>query len=127
MTTHGIRLAFAAGLLTIAAPPTRAQEDSTLARLRALEATVEMLQKQLAEQATTAVQTRSRIQLELTGRVVVNAFSNERNVNNVDDPQFVRRDSAILLPSKGFGTAVRQTILGFRTQVSDVAGGTFRG
>jgi hypothetical protein len=127
MTTHGIRLAVAAGLLTIAAVPASAQEDSTLARLRALEATVEMLQKQLAEQASTAAQTRSRIQLELTGRVVINAFSNERNVNNVDDPQFVRRDSAILLPSKGFGMAVRQTMLGFRTQVSDVAGGTFRG
>lgn len=127
MTTHGIRLALAAGLLTIATPAARAQEDSTQARLRALEATVEMLQKQLAEQATTAVQTRSRIQLELTGRVVINAFSNERRVNNVDDPQFVLRDSAILIPSNGFGMAVRQTMLGLRTQVSDVGGGTFRG
>jgi hypothetical protein len=127
MTIHGLRLALAAGLLTVAALPARAQEDSTLARLRALEATVEMLQKQLAEQATTAVQTRSRIQLELTGRVVINAFSNERRVNNVDDPQFVLRDSAILIPSNGFGMAVRQTMLGFRTQVSDIAGGTFRG
>jgi hypothetical protein len=127
MTIHGIRLALTAGLLTVAALPAAAQEDSTLARLRALEATVEMLQKQLAEQATTAVQTRSRIQLELTGRVVVNAFSNERRTNNVDDPQFTLRDSTILIPSKGFGMAIRQTMLGVRAQVSEVAGGTFRG
>jgi hypothetical protein len=127
MTKYGIRLALAAGLLSVSSLAASAQQDSTQARLRALEATVEMLQKQLAEQATTAVQTRSRIQLELTGRVVINAFSNERRVNNVDDPQFVLRDSAILIPSNGFGMAVRQTILGFRTQVSEVAGGTFRG
>jgi hypothetical protein len=111
----------------LAGLPVAAQQDSVQARLRALEATVEMLQRQLAEQATTAVQTRSRIQVELTGRVVVNAFTNERGVNNVDDPQFVRRDSAILTPSNGFGMAIRQTMLGMRTQVSDVAGGTFRG
>ena len=48
-------------------------------------------------------------------------------VNNVDDPQFVRRDTASLLPPHGFGMAVRQTLLGLRTNVSDVAGGTFRG
>src|SRR6185436_10801364 len=62
-----------------------------------------------------------------TGRVVMNAFSNERGVNNVDDPQFVRRDTASSLPVSGFGMAVRQTMLGIRTTVSDVAGGTFRG
>jgi len=86
-----------------------------------------MLQKQLAEQATTAAQTRSRIQLELTGRVVVNAFSNERRVNNVDDPQFVRRDTFSLLPLNGLGMSVRQTMLGMRANVSDVLGGSFHG
>jgi hypothetical protein len=101
--------------------------DSLQARLRALEASVEVLQKQIAEAATTGVQTRSRIQLELNGRVVMNAFANDRNVNNVDDPQFVRRDSASALPAGGFGMAIRQTMLGVRTTVSDVAGGTFRG
>jgi hypothetical protein len=127
MTPQRNRLAAAAALLAIGALPAAAQQDSIQARLRALEATVEMLQKQLAEQATTAMQTRSRIQLELTGRVVANAFTNERGTNNVDNPQFVRRDSAILIPSNGFGMAIRQTMFGLRTQVSDVAGGTFRG
>src|SRR5207248_586194 len=99
------RIIFAALCLMASASPrpaaaqdtTRAMTvDSLLARLRALESSVEVLQKQLTEQATTAVQTRSRIQMDLTGRVVMNAFSNERGVNNVDDPQFVRRDSASL-------------------------------
>jgi hypothetical protein len=119
----------------ITAPsPTLAQDtsraavlDSLQARLRALEATVEVLQRQLVEQATTAVQSRSRFQLELNGRVAMNAFSNERSVNNVDDPQFVLRDAPNLLPTKGFGMAMRQTMFGLRTQVSEVAGGTFRG
>lgn len=101
--------------------------DSLLARLRALESTVEVLQKQVAEAATSGVQTRSRIQLELSGRVVMNAFSNERIVNNVDDPQFVRRDTAAAVPLKGFGMGVRQTMFGVRAGVSDVLGGTFRG
>lgn len=132
MTKHRIRIAGALVALGVSSPvaaqdTSRAQIDSMQARLRAIEATVEMLQQQLAEQATTAVQTRSRIQLDLTGRVVVNAFTNERGTNNVDNPQFVRRDSAILVPSNGFGMAIRQTMLGFRAQVSEVAGGTFRG
>lgn len=101
--------------------------DSLLARVRALESTVEVLQRQLNEQASSAVQTRSRAQLEITGRVVMNAFSNERGVNNVDNPQFVRRDSVTALPVHGFGMAVRQTMLGARLTVPDVAGGTFSG
>jgi hypothetical protein len=101
--------------------------DSLLARLKALEASVEVLQKQVAEAATGGVHTRNRFDVELTGRVVMNAFSNERIVNNVDDPQFVRPDTASLLPLKGLGMAVRQTMFGIRTNVSDVLGGTFHG
>src|SRR5579885_395652 len=101
--------------------------DSLLARVRALEAAVEVLQKQLGEQAASAVQTRSHAQFEVTGRVVMNAFSNERGVNNVDNPQFVKRDSLSAVPAHGFGMAVRQTMLGARLTVPDVAGGTFSG
>lgn len=101
--------------------------DSLRARLQALEATVDVLQKQVAEQATTGVQTHSRIQLELTGRVVMNAFSNDHHVNNVDDPQFVLHDASTRLPSHGLGMAVRQTMFGVRSTVSDVLGGTFVG
>ena len=88
---------------------------------------MDVLQKQVAEQATSGVETHSRIQLELTGRVVMNAFSNEHHVNNVDDPQFVLHDAAGPVPSHGFGMGVRQTMFGIRTTVSDVLGGTFAG
>jgi hypothetical protein len=101
--------------------------DSLLARLRALEASVEVLQKQVAEAATSGVTTRSRIQVEFSGRVVMNAFSNERIVNNVDDPQFVRRDTAARVPLKGFGMAVRQTMFGIRANVPDILGGSLHG
>jgi hypothetical protein len=104
-----------------------ASPDSLLARLKALEASVEVLQKQVAEAATGGVHTRNRFDVELTGRVVMNAFTNERIVNNVDDPQFVRPDSSSLVPLGGFGMAIRQTMLGLRTNVSDVLGGSFHG
>src|SRR5581483_11429236 len=101
--------------------------DSLRQRLRALEASVEVLQKQLDEQAGSAVHAKSRAEFDLTGRVVLNAFANERRVNNVDDPQFVRPDTASALPLGGFGMAIRQTMLGFRARASDVGGGTFTG
>lgn len=121
---------FAVGLpLTALAQDTSrvAAMDSLLARLRALESSVEVLQKQLVEQANSAVQSHSRASMEITGRVVINAFSNERRVNSVDDPQFVRRDTAGGQQQGGFGMAVRQTMLGMRTTVPDVAGATLRG
>jgi hypothetical protein len=101
--------------------------DSLLARIRALEAAVEVVQKQLAEQASTGVQARSRARMELTGRVIVNSFSNDARVNNVDNPQFARPDTATLLPTNGFGMAIRQTSLGLRVFVPDVLGGHFTG
>ena len=121
-----IALAFAAPCLAQDTARTAAL-DSLLARVRALESSVEVLQKQVSEQAGSAVQTHSRIQTEITGRVVMNAFSNERRVNNVDDPQFVLRDVPLQVPAHGLGMAVRQTMVGLRTTASDVAGGTFRG
>jgi hypothetical protein len=128
ITTLGITALLALPRARLSAQDTSrtASTDSLLARLRALESSVEVLQKQLAEQASSAVQSR-RMSLEVTGRVMMNAFSNERRVNNVDDPQFVRRDTASSVPLSGFGMAVRQSMLGLRASVSDVAGGTLRG
>src|SRR5450432_2891850 len=71
----------------------RAAADSLEARLRRAEEAIALLQQQLGEQASSGTTTRSRMQLEFNGRVVVNAFRNNRRVNNVDDPQFVRPDS----------------------------------
>jgi hypothetical protein len=127
-----LMLAGAAALLarpaaTMAQDTTRVRSDSLLARLRALEASVGEIHKQMAETARGAVAAHRRVQLELTGRVVTNAFTNERIVNNVDDPQFVRPDSAASVPLKGLGMSIRQTMLGMRATVSDVLGAEFRG
>jgi hypothetical protein len=118
---------WSAPAVTRAQDTARVSTDSLLARLRALEASVDVLQKQVAEAATSGVTTRTRIQVELSGRVVMNTFSNERIVNNVDNPQFVRRDTAARVPLKGMGMAVRQTMFGIRANVSDVLGGSFHG
>lgn len=105
----------------------RAAADSIAARLRRAEEAIAILQQQLADQASSGVATRSRMQLELTGRVLVHAFRNDRRVNNVDDPQFVRPDSASALPVEGVGLAIRQTTLGLVLTSRDVLGGRFVG
>lgn len=86
-----------------------------------------MLQQQLGEAASSGVSTRSRMQLELTGRVLVHMFRNDARVNNVDDPQFVRPDSTSALPTAALGLAIRQTTLGMVLTSRDVLGGTFVG
>jgi hypothetical protein len=125
-------LASAAPLRAQRAPATasdsaRAAADSVAARLRRAEEAIALLQQQLAEQASSGVTTRSRMQLEINGRILVNAFSNDSRVNNVDDPQFVRPDSAQLLPAEGVGFAIRQTTLGIALTSRDVLGGHFVG
>lgn len=114
-------------------PPSRATPaadslaDSTAARLRRAEEAIALLQQQLAEQAAGAVSTRSRMHLEITGRVLVHAFRNERRVNNVDDPQFVRPDTAATISAASLGLAIRQTTLGAVLTAPDVLGGRFIG
>ena len=104
-----------------------AAADSLAARLRRAEEAIALLQQQLGEQAASGVSTRSRMQLEFNGRVVVNSFRNERRVNNADDPQFVRPDSASVLPIAALGMAIRQTSLGAVLNARDVLGGHFVG
>ena len=103
------------------------RQDSVAARLRRAEESIALLQQQLGEAASSAVSTRSRMQLELTGRVLVHTFRNDRRVNNVDDPQFVRPDSATALPASALGLAIRQTSLGVVVTSRDVLGGSFVG
>ena len=105
----------------------RAAADSLATRLRRAEAAIALLQQQLGDQASTGVSTRSRMQLELAGRVLVHAFRNDRRVNNADDPQFVRPDSATMLPVEALGLAIRQTTLGLVVTSRDVLGGRFVG
>ncbi|MEP6621747.1 MAG: hypothetical protein ABJE47_20640 [bacterium] len=104
-----------------------AAADTLAARLRRAEEAIALLQQQLGEQTASGVSTRSRMQLEVNGRVVVNSFRNERRVNNVDDPQFVRPDSASALAIGSLGMAIRQTSLGAVLNARDVLGGHFIG
>jgi len=104
-----------------------ARQDSIATRLRRAEEALALLQRQLGEATSSGVATRSRMQLELTGRVLVHMFRNESRVNNVDDPQFVRPDSASALPVAALGLAIRQTTLGMVLTSRDVLGGTFVG
>lgn len=101
--------------------------DSLAERLRRAEAAIAALQVQIAEQAQSAVQARSRARMELTGRVMVSGFGNSRRVNNVDNPQFVRADTTPGVPVRGVGMAIRQTRLGLAVSVADVMGGSFDG
>src|SRR2546428_10352276 len=101
--------------------------DSLAERLRRAEAAIAALQVQIADQAQSGVQTRSRAHLELSGRVAVNGFVNSRRLNNVDNPQFVRPDTTPGVPVRGVGMAIRQTRLGLAVTVADVLGGAFNG
>jgi hypothetical protein len=105
----------------------RVSRDSLAARLERAEETLRLLQQQVAAQAQSGVQTRSRMSLEFNGRVLVTGFSNSGRVNNVDVPLFVRPDTASGLPQGGLGMAIRQTTLGLSVTAPDVGSGTFRG
>ena len=70
--------------------------------------------------------TRSRLQLDITGRVLTNTFRSAGRVNNVDVPQVA------LLPSDSgatdaFGLTARQTQLGAAMSLTGVLGGTLSG
>jgi hypothetical protein len=109
----------------LAQDTTRTSRDSLAARLQRAEEAIEQLKQQAGQQS--GVQARSGMTVEINGRVLVNAFSNTRRVNNVDVPTFVRPDSAGAFPAGGAGMAIRQTTLGISTSADDVLGATFNG
>ncbi len=128
----GVRLlaAFFVAFVTQVTPlaaqdTTRASHDSIAARLERAEEAIALLRQQLGDQS--GVQARSRMTMELNGRVLMNAFSNTRRVNNVDVPTFVRPDTNSGLPLGGGGMAIRQTTLGFAVSAPDVLGAAFDG
>ena len=114
--------------VTIAAQtPSSAQRDSLAERLQRAEDAIRLLREQAAEQATTAARARSRMSVELHGRVLVNTFSNSRRVNNQDVPQVVRPDPERGSGNDALGMAIRQTTLGVVVEASSVLGGSFTG
>jgi hypothetical protein len=104
---------------------TKTSRDSLAARLERAEEAIALLRQQMGDQS--GVQARSRLAVEIDGRVLMNAFSNTRRVNNVDVPTFVRPDTASTLPLGGAGMAIRQTTLGVAVTAPDVLGGSFAG
>ena len=107
--------------------PPRPAQDSVAERLQRAEDAIRLLREQMAEQATTAARARSRMSVELHGRVLVNAFSNSRRVNNQDVPQVVRPDPERGRANDVLGMAIRQTTLGLAVEASSVLGGSFTG
>src|ERR1043166_132787 len=87
-------------LVTVAAARLGAQDtthtrrDSLVGALKDLQARLDALEQKVSDATENGGHTRSGIRMELTGRVLVQGFGNSRRVNNVDDPQFVRPDSA---------------------------------
>jgi hypothetical protein len=121
------RLLLAATVFASVLPAQTTPADSLAIRLQRAEAAIEVLQKQLAEQADQGVKSRSRADVEIFGRVQGHAFFNTRRVNNVDNPQFVRIDSVAGYPARGGGIAMRNTRLGVAVKVPDVLRGHFDG
>lgn len=136
-------------VLVVVASPARAQQrpapardsaavvdsmsrDSIAARLARAEAAIELLRRQLAVEATTVVRTRSRLQVELSARVLTSAFATDGRVNNVDIPQFVlQTPPGSATPSGGShgnratGMSLRQSRIGAALSVDSVLGATF--
>ncbi|MES2176617.1 MAG: hypothetical protein V4550_02035 [Gemmatimonadota bacterium] len=108
-----------------AADSARIASDSLAARLRRAEQAIAVLQQQVADQASAGVSTRSRMQLELNGSVLMHAFRNDGRVNNADDPQFALISATA--PGTPVALTVRQTRLGAVLTASDVLGGHFVG
>ncbi len=132
VTHSALGAALLVTLVTALANPLRAQTpeqrrlDSLQLRLEDAEAMLEMLQQQLATEAESGVRTRSRVGFELSGRVLMNVFTNNKETNNADVPMYRKQvpDGSL---KGGMGMSVRQTVLGGALTVHDVLGGTFTG
>ena len=136
-------------LFSVAAMPVRAQQrpasprdsaaaadsasrDSLAARLARAEAAIDLLRKQLAVEATTVVRTRSRLQVELSARILTNAFLTDSRTNSVDVPQFALPSPVIPAQPIGgtpgvraAGLSLRQSRVGAALSVDSVLGATF--
>jgi hypothetical protein len=100
--------------------------DSLAARLARAEAAIAALRQQLATESQSTVHTRSRLQLDLTGRILTNFFLTLGRVDNVDVPRTAFAPSTVE-EEDAFGVTVRQSRLGAHVTVSDVLGGLFIG
>ena len=110
-----------------AAAPDSLSPDSLAARLARAEAAIALLRRQLGVEAQSAVRTRSRFQLELTGIVLANAFVTSGNANAVDVPLVAIAGTPYEESKEALGLTVRQSRLGAVLGVENVLGGRFEG
>ncbi len=101
--------------------------DSLAARLRRAEAAIELLRGQLAQESESAVRASSRLRVELSARVLTNAFATSGRVNAVDVPQVALPPAAGAASGtdRALGATVRQTRLGAGLVAHDVLGAAF--
>ena len=85
--------------------------DSLAARLARAEAAIAALRQQIATESQTTVHTRSRLQLDLTGMIITNAFYTHGRATSIDVP-LVALAPTDVAESNAFGATVRQTRLG---------------
>lgn len=116
-------------------PADSASVDSLRARVERAESAIALLRARLAAEDESAVRTRSRVRLELSGQVLTNAFLTIGRANNVDVPQTVLPPVSPTGGTAGavppgddlLGVTLRQTRVGLAIDVADVLGGTFVG
>jgi hypothetical protein len=114
------------------APPrdsTAVAIDSLAARLARTEEALRLLREQLATESASQVRLRSRAQLELSARVIMNSFRSVGNLQGAESPVFASPERA-RDPEYGsagrsnLGVSFRQTLIGATATVDSVLGGT---
>ncbi|MBC8086408.1 MAG: hypothetical protein H7Z40_04025 [Phycisphaerae bacterium] len=106
--------------------------DSLAARLTQLESDLALLRAQVVEEVRSSTRTRSRIGVTFSARIQLNAFANDKRVNNVDIPQLLlaplSSTSTQGTPgTRTFGMSLRQSRVGAAVGVDSVWGARFEG
>lgn len=110
-----------------ASTPDSLSPDSLAARLARAEAAIAALRQQMATESQTTVHTRSRVQLDLNGMIITNAFYTNGRANSLDVPLIALAPASDAVEDHAFGATVRQTRLGGVVTVNQVLGGSFIG
>lgn len=107
--------------------PVRPSIDSLAARLERTEAALALLRQQMSTESGTSVRTRSRLQLDLWARILMNGFMSRGALNSADVPTFAAPAVNPALTPRAVGLSLRQTRIGLSLFVDSVAGATFDG
>jgi len=118
-----------AGTLGAQDPPPAPAEaplppESLAARVARAEEAIELLRARLQEQDQAKVGSRLRNRVQLSGLILINAYSNGAAVNNSDVPLFADSSST---PGSHVGGTARQTRLGITVSDARALGGALGG